>query len=142
MLRLALIVIVVAVSFSQGIRECNVIMESTLSREDMFGFSGYLQTDSSNSNSLYYQFYCFKGCHHRNIKTKPMVIYLEGGPGNSSQISNLFESGVNSLEKGSFRLSENAFSWLDFASIIYFDQPVGTGLSFLRDNSSVPINAD
>lgn len=58
------------------------------------------------------------------------VIWLNGGPGCSS-MDGLF------LEVGPFRLSkentltENDGSWHEFANVLFVDQPLGTGFSFV-----------
>lgn len=64
------------------------------------------------------------------------VIWLNGGPGCSS-MDGLF------LEIGPFRLTddhtlvENPGSWHEFANLLFVDNPLGTGFSFVDSDSYV-----
>ncbi|KAI8366746.1 Alpha/Beta hydrolase protein [Radiomyces spectabilis] len=69
-------------------------------------------------------------------KTTPekLIIWLNGGPGCSS-MDGLF------LENGPFRIQQNLSlainpaGWQQYATMVYVDQPVGTGFSFADTNS-------
>jgi len=78
-----------------------------------------------------------------NSTAVPTIIWLQGGPGGSSQIGNFIEMGPNELEfntsSNSYYETPRAVSWNDYYNIMIVDNPVGTGLSiadWYRTNSS------
>lgn len=58
-----------------------------------------------------------------------MLIYIQGGPGNSSQMANLFEMGPLKYDE-----KNNNNSWLKHVSLLFLDFPIGTGLSQIDSN--------
>eukprot|EP00927_Polykrikos_kofoidii_P069009 TRINITY_DN6439_c0_g1_i1.p1 TRINITY_DN6439_c0_g1~~TRINITY_DN6439_c0_g1_i1.p1 ORF type:complete len:505 (+),score=77.40 TRINITY_DN6439_c0_g1_i1:90-1517(+) len=84
--------------------------------------SGYLNV-ASGSN---YFFWMFES--RRTPSTDPLVLWLTGGPGCSSQLAALRENGpCNVLTDGN--ITNNEYSWNTQANVIYVDQPSGTGFS-------------
>ncbi len=71
---------------------------------------------------------------------KPWVVYLQGGPGNSSQVGNLMGAGPLALSGEG--LTTNIYSWLDSSSLLFVDQPVGSGLSYASEHSYIPSNVE
>jgi len=61
--------------------------------------------------------------------TDPLVIWLTGGPGCSSELALFYENGPYKINKN-LTLSSNPDSWNTFANLLYVDQPVGTGFSY------------
>ena len=62
-----------------------------------------------------------------NPDTDPLVIWLTGGPGCSSELAIFYENGPMFLNKGKVTLNPN--SWNTRANLLFVDQPVGTGFS-------------
>lgn len=63
----------------------------------------------------------------------PVTIWLNGGPGASSTFANfLFSSPLRIAESddGSFEMYTSTETWIDVSTVIYIDQPVGTGFSY------------
>ncbi|RDW58513.1 hypothetical protein BP5796_12443 [Coleophoma crateriformis] len=63
----------------------------------------------------------------------PLLIWLQGGPGGSSLIGCLAENGpcqVNDYANGT---TYNPYSWTESFHVIYIDQPVGTGFSYVDE---------
>ena len=60
-------------------------------------------------------------------KQKPLVIWLTGGPGCSSELSIFFENGPFRLKNGEKQL--NPYSWNKEANMLYVDFPLGEGFS-------------
>lgn len=62
----------------------------------------------------------------------PLVFYLSGGPGMSSQFASFREFGPIEIIKkdGQFKGLQNPWSWNYYAHLVFVDQPVGTGFSF------------
>ena len=63
-----------------------------------------------------------------------MVIWLAGGPGQSSIWSIFSFNAVFNLTENK-RLSLNPYAWAHNYSMLYIDNPVGTGYSFTRNES-------
>lgn len=57
----------------------------------------------------------------------PLVIWLTGGPGCSSELAIFYENGPMNLEKGEAVINPN--SWNNKANLLFLDQPIGTGFS-------------
>lgn len=62
------------------------------------------------------------------------VIWLNGGPGCSSEDGALMEVGPYRV-KADGKLEYNAGSWDEFANIMFVDNPVGTGFSYVDTDS-------
>jgi len=59
----------------------------------------------------------------------PLIIWLTGGPGCSSEIALFSENGPFKVNHDNETLSINPYSWNNVANILYVDQPLGTGYS-------------
>ena len=64
----------------------------------------------------------------------PVVLWMTGGPGCSSELAVFFENGPFRIEDD-LTLSDNPFGWDVGHNILFIDQPVGTGFSFTSDPS-------
>ncbi len=62
-----------------------------------------------------------------NPDKDPLLIWLTGGPGCSSELAVFKENGPMVLEGGVPKL--NPHSWNNKANLLYIDQPIGTGYS-------------
>eukprot|EP00960_Hanusia_phi_P026750 746431-Hanusia_phi.AAC.5 len=65
--------------------------------------------------------------------TDPVILWMTGGPGCSSAIALFRENGPCSIEED-LTTKKNPFSWNSNASILYIDQPAGTGFSYGEDS--------
>lgn len=65
----------------------------------------------------------------KNPSTDPVILWMTGGPGCSSELALFFENGPFKV-KPDMSLEPNPYSWNSFANLIYVDQPVGTGYSY------------
>ena len=61
--------------------------------------------------------------------TDPLVIWLSGGPGCSSELALFYENGPYKMAPDS-TFSTNAYSWNSMANLLFIDQPLGTGYSY------------
>jgi len=59
----------------------------------------------------------------------PFVLWMTGGPGCSSLLALFYENGPYKIEKD-LSLSINPYSWNTNATVLWIDQPVGTGFSY------------
>lgn len=87
--------------------------------------SGYLNVGVKNSNSaLSFIFYGALGAAAEDLKHIPTVIWLNGGPGCSSQFGNFYELGplhVNQTSSGSFYFTPNPYAWTNEYNVIFVD---------------------
>ncbi|KAE8220832.1 hypothetical protein CF319_g5703 [Tilletia indica] len=65
-----------------------------------------------------------------NPATDPYVLWLNGGPGCSSFTGLMMELGPCNIAHGGADTELNPWSWNNNASMIFFDQPTGTGFSY------------
>ena len=63
----------------------------------------------------------------------PLIIWLEGGPGCSSQQAIFLEHGPFRIHQDGQSLYKNIYSWNNIADVLYIDQPVGTGYTNVGD---------
>ncbi|KAK6147975.1 hypothetical protein DH2020_018887 [Rehmannia glutinosa] len=98
---------------------------------DFQQFSGYVNVDKKKEKSLFYYFVEAE----IDPASKPLVLWLNGGPGCSS-------IGVGAFsENGPFTpnakvLLRNEYSWNREANMLYLDTPVGVGFSYSTGASS------
>ncbi|XP_066156894.1 vitellogenic carboxypeptidase-like [Euwallacea fornicatus] len=91
-------------------------------------YAGYFTVDAAYGSNIWFWFFPSAD----NITEDPVVLWLNGGPGASS-LNGLF------IENGPFIVNENGsvsfreYSWHLNHSVIFIDQPVGTGFSFTTD---------
>ncbi|GAB2247114.1 hypothetical protein Droror1_Dr00006996 [Drosera rotundifolia] len=90
--------------------------------------TGYIRVDDSE---LFYYFVESQG----NPREDPLFLWLTGGPGCSSINGLIYEVGplefdIDSYEGGLPRFKYYEYSWTKTASMLFLDQPVGTGFSY------------
>jgi carboxypeptidase C (cathepsin A) len=62
-------------------------------------------------------------------ETKPLLLWLNGGPGCSSLAGMWVENGPFVLDKD-LNISLNPYSWNKVANVLYLEQPAGVGFSY------------
>jgi len=94
-----------------------------------FGKSHIEVSPEHNSNLWFWHF------ANRHIANRQRtVIWLNGGPGCSSMDGALMEIGPYRL-KDDAHLEYNDGSWDEFANVLFVDNPVGTGYSYVNSDS-------
>ncbi|XP_015897984.3 serine carboxypeptidase-like 45 isoform X1 [Ziziphus jujuba] len=94
-------------------------------------FSGYITVDQKQHRALFYYFVQAQ----TEPASKPLVLWLNGGPGCSSLGAGAFS------EHGPFRpntdatLVKNEYSWNKEANILYLESPAGVGFSYSANAS-------
>ncbi|KAI3525873.1 hypothetical protein L1887_05002 [Cichorium endivia] len=88
-------------------------------------FAGYISIDEAKPRSLFYYFVEAES----DSPSKPLVLWLNGGPGCSSVGEGAF------VEHGPFKpsrgeLVKNDYSWNKEANMLYLDTPAGVGFSY------------
>ncbi|KAH7516861.1 hypothetical protein JRO89_XSUnG0160700 [Xanthoceras sorbifolium] len=94
-------------------------------------YSGYVTVDEKKQRALFYYF----AEAEIDPTLKPLVLWLNGGPGCSSLGVGAFS------ENGPFRpsgekLVRNEHSWNREANMLYLETPIGVGFSYSSDTSS------
>ncbi|XP_039772646.1 serine carboxypeptidase-like 45 isoform X2 [Panicum virgatum] len=93
-------------------------------------YAGYVPVDDAGKRSLFYYF----AEAEADPAAKPLVLWLNGGPGCSSVGVGAFS------ENGPFRpsgnvLVRNEYSWNKEANMLYLESPAGVGFSYSTDPS-------
>jgi len=87
--------------------------------------AGYISTQQGNVSAPKYFFWLFES--KSEPTTDPLIMWLSGGPGCSSQLALLVENGPCSIKNG--KAVQNAYSWHQNANVMWLDQPAGVGFS-------------
>ncbi|OUZ99791.1 Peptidase S10 [Macleaya cordata] len=102
-------------------------------------YSGYVTVDAAKGRALFYYFVESP----QNSSTKPLVLWLNGGPGCSS-----FGNGAM-MELGPFRVKSdgetlylNKYAWNNVANIIFLESPAGVGFSYSNTTSDYKLSGD
>jgi carboxypeptidase C (cathepsin A) len=100
--------------------------------------SGYFHVSPAKK----YFFWFFES--RRNPSQDPVVLWLTGGPGCSSEIALFAENGPCSVNDQGDNTKNNQFSWNTRANLLYIDQPAGTGFSTgpLTDHNEATVSED
>ncbi|KAK5669790.1 hypothetical protein QVD99_004169 [Batrachochytrium dendrobatidis] len=97
------------------------------------GFAGFMPIQRSNTNAS--MFYWFFPAQQPLEDNPPLIIWLQGGPGSSSMIGLFYEMGPVRLNN-KLELFTNINSWNLHYAMLFIDNPVGTGYSYVGQNSS------
>ena len=99
-------------------------------------YSGYLNV--SETKKFHYFFNLAK---NDTDNKKPLILWLNGGPGCSSLDGWATEHGPMLMDdNGKFQL--NNYSWVNEANMIYLESPGGVGFSYINSNSSQDLYTD
>lgn len=97
-------------------------------------YSGYLDILNEDKHFFYWFF------ESRNDpKNDPVILWLNGGPGCSSLTGLFFELGPSSID-AKLKPINNPHSWNNNASVIFLDQPVNVGYSYLGENGDSSVS--
>ncbi|KAK2593528.1 Cell death protease [Conoideocrella luteorostrata] len=94
--------------------------------------AGHIEVSKEHNGNLF--FWHFQNNHIANKQRT--VIWLNGGPGCSSEDGALMEVGPYRV-KHDKSLGLNNGSWNEFANLLFVDNPVGTGFSYVDTNSYI-----
>jgi len=90
--------------------------------------SGYFQVSEQENIEKNYFFWFFES--RNRPRTDPLMIWLTGGPGCSSQLALLSENGPCAPTPDGLNTVNNPYSWNSNANIMWVDQPAGVGYSY------------
>jgi len=118
----------IGVSYGHGFLEESFISESDSICDEVKQYAGYFKLTTGDKNYFYWSF------ESRNEpSTDPVILWMTGGPGCSSEVALFGENGPCKVNKGGDSTSINPFAWNTNATLIYIDQPTGTGYSYGTD---------
>ncbi|KAK7401170.1 hypothetical protein VNO78_12490 [Psophocarpus tetragonolobus] len=102
-------------------------------------YSGYVTVDPDAGRALFYYF--VESSY--SPSTKPLVLWLNGGPGCSSLGYGAFE------ELGPFRINSdgktlyrNKYAWNEVANVLFLESPAGVGFSYSNTTSDYDHSGD
>ncbi|GMH01107.1 hypothetical protein Nepgr_002946 [Nepenthes gracilis] len=94
-------------------------------------YSGYVTVDERKHKALFYYFVEAEV----DPDSKPLVLWLNGGPGCSSLGVGAFSENGPFRPKGEV-LVKNEYSWNREANMLYLETPIGVGFSYSVDTTS------
>ncbi|CAI8028703.1 Serine carboxypeptidase S10 family member 1 [Geodia barretti] len=89
---------------------------------------GYIEVNKTHGVNLFYWFFESRS----NPASDPLVVWLTGGPGCSSELALLTENGPF-LINGTADPVYNPYGWNAVSNLLYVDQPAGTGFSYVTN---------
>ncbi|KAK9128776.1 hypothetical protein Syun_017573 [Stephania yunnanensis] len=102
-------------------------------------YGGYVTVDADHGRAFYYYFVEAE----KDKESKPLLLWLNGGPGCSSLAYGAME------EHGPFRvrsdgktLFRNRFSWNKVANVLFVESPAGVGFSYSNTTSDYKLSGD
>jgi len=122
-----------------GFLEENAKSDARLCDHDVDQHHGYFKlSGGKNANYFYWLF----EARHKEEDT-PLILWLTGGPGCSSELALFTENGPCKVDKVGKSTTPNPFSWNRKAHLIFVDQPAGTGFSYGEgDTNEADIGTD
>ncbi|XP_055810737.1 serine carboxypeptidase-like [Solanum dulcamara] len=102
--------------------------------QDLAHHAGYYHLLHTKAARMFYFFF-----ESRSNKDDPIVMWLTGGPGCSSELALFYENGPFKISDN-MSLVWNEFGWDKVSNLIYVDQPTGTGFSYTSDNRDIRCN--
>lgn len=107
-----------------------------LGPENVTQLYGYIDVHNKTRHMFYWMFES-----RSNPATDPFVLWMTGGPGCSSLLALFFENGPYKVDE-QLNLHLNPYSWNSNATVIWVDQPVGTGFSYSSNGDVGVISED
>lgn len=99
-------------------------------------YSGYITVNNEIVNHYFYWFF-----ESRDSPTlDPLILWIDRNPGCSALVSMLLQNGPCRMGKGDRVPVVNEDSWNSFATILYVDQPAGTGFSYSETPQEVKLD--
>ncbi|KAJ1396950.1 Serine carboxypeptidase, serine active site [Sesbania bispinosa] len=106
---------------------------------DFDQYAGYVTVDAKAGRTLFYYF--VESPH--NSSTKPLVLWLNGGPGCSSLgYGAMQELGPFRVNSDGRTLYRNEYAWNNVANVIFLESPAGVGFSYSNTPSDYSKTGD
>ena len=99
------------------------VLPGLTAEEQPTSYSGFITVNETTDSHIFFWFF-------PKDLTSPVSVWLQGGPGSSSMLG-LFEINgpISAVDDGNGNVvgEIHPYAWTNKASMIYIDQPVGTG---------------
>lgn len=106
---------------------------------DFAQYSGYVTVNEESGRALFY----WLTEAVEDPASKPLVLWLNGGPGCSSIAYGMAEEvGPFHVNKDGKSVYLNPYSWNTVANLLFLDAPVGVGYSYSNTTSDIFTNGD
>ncbi|XP_020231849.1 serine carboxypeptidase II-3 [Cajanus cajan] len=106
---------------------------------DFDQYAGYVTVDAKAGRALFYYFVESPN----NSSNKPLVLWLNGGPGCSSfGYGAMQELGPFRVNSDGKTLHRNQYAWNNMANVIFLESPAGVGFSYSNTSSDYPNTGD
>ncbi|XP_045459162.1 venom serine carboxypeptidase-like [Melitaea cinxia] len=102
----------------------------------MDSYAGYLTVNKEYNANLWFWYFPVAD---KSVEETPWIIWLQGGPGASS-LYGLFTEIGPFIVNNENRIEELKYSWGKNHSLLFIDNPVGTGFSFTDDDRGFATN--
>lgn len=100
-------------------------------------YAGYITIDAAAGRSFFYYFVEADS----DPSSKPLTLWLNGGPGCSSIGNGAFtENGPFRVTSGDGELAENPYAWNKASNVLFLDSPAGVGWSFSNTSEDLVTN--
>ncbi|TVU49645.1 hypothetical protein EJB05_00967, partial [Eragrostis curvula] len=96
-------------------------------------YAGYVTVNETHGRALFYWFIEAAAGAHK----KPLVLWLNGGPGCSSLYGALQELGPFLIQKGKPELHRNPESWNKEANLLFLESTAGVGFSYTNTSQDL-----
>ncbi|XP_051791729.1 probable serine carboxypeptidase CPVL [Erpetoichthys calabaricus] len=100
-------------------------------------YAGYLTLNKTYNSNLFFWFFPAQ----ITPEIAPVLLWLQGGPGGTSMFGLFVENGPY-LVYPNLTVGERKYAWTTKYSVLYIDNPVGTGFSFTDDDQGFARNQD
>ncbi|KAI5640693.1 serine carboxypeptidase domain-containing protein [Phthorimaea operculella] len=97
--------------------------------------SGFITVNEECDSNLFFWYF-----PHYNVTKVPWIIWLNGGPGDSSMIGLFEEIGPVKIEDGIVK--RRNVTWASDYSLLFIDSPAGAGFSFTRRNDGYATSSE
>ncbi|KAK1418273.1 hypothetical protein QVD17_27416 [Tagetes erecta] len=101
-------------------------------------YSGYVTVNPNAGRALFYYFVESP----TDSSTKPLVLWLNGGPACSSLIGAMSELGPFRINSDGKTLFTNDYAWSNAANILFLESPAGVGFSYSNTSSDYDNSGD
>ncbi|KAK7270353.1 hypothetical protein RIF29_23432 [Crotalaria pallida] len=92
-------------------------------------YSGYVTVNEKRGRALFY--WLIEAPHSRIPQSRPLVLWLNGGPGCSSIAFGASEEiGPFRIRPNGKKLFLNPYAWNNLANLLFLDSPAGVGFSY------------
>lgn len=103
---------------------------------DFNQYSGYVTVNQQSGRSLFY--WLTESPTNRDPKSRPLLLWLNGGPGCSSVAYGAAEEiGPLHINSDGKTLYMNPYSWNKLANLLFLESPAGVGYSYSNTSSDL-----